>query len=123
MSNRILALAGAAALLLSATAANAESWTRTHEGPNGGSRTVTGNCGDGHCDRTVQSVGPNGGTRTKVGHCGYHGCRHTVTATGPGGKSWSHSAGVARGPFHGYAYRRVTGPAGNTYVGIHRWRR
>jgi uncharacterized low-complexity protein len=120
---KLIALAGVATLLLGTGAANADSWTRTYQGPNGASRTVNGSCGNGSCNRTVTGVGPNGATRTRSGQCSYGKCSYTASGVGPHGRSWSSSGGVVRGPYHGYAYRTVTGPAGQVYARGRVWRR
>lgn len=94
----MMAVAMAAALLLVSDAAGAADWSRSRTGPNGGTRTVTGHCGD-------------------------HSCGRTVEATGPGGRSWSRSSGVVQGPFRSYGYRAVTGPAGRGTAVGRAWRR
>jgi hypothetical protein len=94
------AIAGSAAtlLLLTSGAALAGGWTNSWVGPNGGARYATGQCGPYGCSRQVEVVGPNGET-------------------------WSRSGAVARGPYRGYSYGSVTGPAGNTVVTRRVWRR
>ncbi|WP_137392365.1 hypothetical protein [Rhodoligotrophos defluvii] len=114
--------AGAVALLLTASTAQADSWSRSWIGPNGASRSVSGHCSGGVCDRHVHSVGPDGASRSKTSRCGPYGCSRHVTTTGPGGATWSRSSRVVHGPYRSYRYSRVTGPAGNTYVTRRVWR-
>ncbi|WP_051249182.1 hypothetical protein [Inquilinus limosus] len=87
-----------AGLLLAAGPAAADDWSRSWTGPHGGTRTITGQCGNHACSRSVQ-------------------------ATGPGGRSWSRSGGVVQGPFRSYGYRTVTGPAGRSFPAGRFWRR
>ena len=88
----------ATALLLAAGPAGAEDWSRSWTGPHGGTRTITGQCGN-------------------------HSCSRGVDVTGPRGRSWSRSAGVVQGPFRSYGYRTVAGPAGRGYATGRVWRR
>jgi hypothetical protein len=94
----LTALALAAGCVLTAGPAAANDWSRSWSGPNGGSRTISGECGG-------------------------HSCSRTVDVTGPGGRSWSHSGGVVQGPFRSYGYRTVTGPAGHSAAVGRVWRR
>jgi len=73
--------------------------------------------------RTRSWIGPYGVDRQATVNCGYHGCGYNMQATGPGGQSWSRSGGVVRGPYRGYTYRSVTGPAGNSFATGRWWRR
>jgi len=91
-------MAAATVFLLTAGPAGAEDWSRSWNGPHGGSRTI-------------------------VGQCGSHSCSRTIDVTGPRGRSWSRSAGVVQGPFRSYGYRTVTGPAGRGYAAGRVWRR
>jgi hypothetical protein len=68
-------------------------------------------------------TGPNGGTRSVSGECGGRSCSRTVDVTGPGGRSWSSTGRVVQGPFRSYGYRTVTGPAGHGYTVGRAWRR
>jgi hypothetical protein len=85
-------------LLLSVATAKADSWSRSWTGPYGVERSATGGCG-------------------------YHGCGYNMQATGPNGQTWSRSGGFVQGPVHGYGYRSVTGPQGNTFATGRAWRR
>ncbi|WP_225765975.1 hypothetical protein [Inquilinus sp. Marseille-Q2685] len=98
MMIRLSMAAVAAALLLTAGPAGAEDWSRSWTGPHGGTRTLSGQCGN-------------------------HSCSRTVDVTGPGGRSWSRSSGVVQGPFRSYGYRSVTGPAGRSIAAGRVWRR
>jgi hypothetical protein len=92
------AVAMAAGLLLASGSVSADDWSRSRTGPNGATRTITGQCGG-------------------------HSCSRTVDVTGPGGRSWSRSSGVVQGPFRSYGYRTVTGPAGRGAAVGRVWRR
>jgi hypothetical protein len=97
MRAMILIAAGFAALLLAGTqSTKADSWTRSW-------------------------VGPHGVARSTTVTCGYYGCGYAHHATGPAGKSWSRYGAVAYGPYRGYSYRAVRGPAGNAYVVRRTW--
>jgi hypothetical protein len=74
----------------------------TRTGPDGGIYTSASTCFDGMVDR----------------------CRRSNSATGPGGHGVSGQHYAARGPFYTRSTRSVTGPTGNTVVGVRRiWRR
>lgn len=66
-------------------------------------------------------VGPYGVSRSTTVRCGYRGCGYAHYATGPNGNSWSRAGAVAYGPYRGYSYRAVRGPAGNAYVVRRSW--
>jgi hypothetical protein len=72
-------------------------------------------------------VGPNGGTYSSSATC-FDGfvdrCKRTYSATGPGGKTMSGTTYTARGPYRVRQAGAVTGPDGNSVVGVRRfWRR
>jgi hypothetical protein len=74
----------------------------TRVGPNGGAYSSTSTCFDGVVDR----------------------CKRSFSATGPQGKTVSGKGYAARGPFRVRQAGVVTGPNGNSVVGVRRfWRR
>lgn len=113
----------AVALMFTAGSADADNWSRSWTGPNGGTRFVAGSCANGVCSRSVHAAGPNGATRSRSGQCGYHGCGYSAYGTGPNDQSWSRSGGVVHGPYRSYGYGAMTGPAGHTYAAGRIWRR
>jgi hypothetical protein len=97
---RLIAMTGAtlALVLLAGDTARAETWQRNWTGPYGVDRSATV-------------------------HCGPYGCGYNMHATGPNGATWSRSGGAWAGPYRGFSYRSVTGPAGNSYAVGRAWRR
>lgn len=117
----------AAALMLAAAAppALAEQWERptVHGGELTREVTRDGRVYNGETTR----VGPNGGTYSSNSTC-FDGfvdrCKKSFSATGPEGKTVSGKGYAARGPFRVRQAGALTGPNGNTVVGVRRfWRR
>ncbi len=116
----VLALA-----LLAGSPASAEQWKRPPAQGGELPREVTrdGYVYPGETTRT----GPNGGTYTSSSTChdgvAVNRCKRSFSATGPEGRTWAGERYSARGPYRARSVGRVTGPNGNTVVGIRRhWR-
>jgi hypothetical protein len=114
-----LAMAGAA------SPAAAEEWKRptVHGGELTREVTRDGRVYQGETTR----VGPNGGAYSSSATC-FDGfvdrCKRTYSATGPEGKTVSGKTYTARGPYRVRRAGVVTGPNGNTVLGVRRfWRR
>ncbi len=87
-------LAASAALLVTASAADAGSWTSRWTGPRGGVYEGGGNCFNGACQNSGTFTGPYGGVWRHSGNA------HQVapgqwagerTIVGPGGHTWQNS--------------------------------
>ena len=90
----MLAASAAIALVATAPAAEAGSWTSRWTGPRGGVYQGGGNCFNGACQSSGTFTGPNGGVWRHSGNA------HEVapgqwagdrTITGPGGHTWQNS--------------------------------
>lgn len=73
----------------------------TREGRNGGTYSSSSTCFDGYVDR----------------------CTRSFSATGHDGNTVSGDRYTARGPYRVRQAGVVTGPDGNSVVGVRRWRR
>jgi len=103
---------------------DAAEWSRSTIHGGQMTRSVHGN-GVVYSSETTR-VGPNGGIYTSTAAC-LNGivarCRRSYSAVGPNGQSFSGHRASARGPYRLRSVRSVTGPRGNTAVGVHRrWR-
>ena len=98
---KLIAMTGAALalVLLAGDSARAETWQRNWTGPYGVDRSAT---------VQLRSRMDAGTTCTRPGR------------TAPPGPA---PAELGRGPYRGYSYRSVTGPAGNSYAVGRAWRR
>jgi hypothetical protein len=94
MNAKILFASAALATSLTASAAQAGSWTTRWTGPLGGVYEGSGSCANGACQASGTFTGPQGG----VWH--HQGNAHQVapgqwagerTITGPGGRTWQNS--------------------------------
>ncbi|MBX3581795.1 MAG: hypothetical protein KF810_07875 [Rhizobiaceae bacterium] len=111
-------------ILLAAAPAAAEQWHRptAHGGELAREVTRDGRVYSGQTTRT----GPNGATYSSSSTC-FDGvvnrCRRSFSATGPEGQAWSGERYSARGPYRVRSAGSLTGPNGNTVVGVRRhWR-
>jgi hypothetical protein len=94
MKSAILAALAAFSLTaMTASAADAGSWTTHWTGPAGGVYEGAGSCNDGVCKSSGTFTGPNGGVWRHAGNA------HMVapgqwagegSLTGPGGRTWQH---------------------------------
>jgi hypothetical protein len=111
--------------MAAASPASAEEWKRptAHGGELSRDVTREGYVYYGETTRT----GPNGGSYSSSSTChdgvAVNRCARSFSATGPEGNSWSGERYSARGPYPARSVGSVTGPNGNTAVGIRRhWR-
>ena len=118
-------IAVALAVASAASPAVAEEWKRptAHGGELTREVTRDGRVYQGETTR----VGPNGGTYSSSTTC-FDGvvdrCKRSFSATGPEGKTVSGKGYAARGPYRVRQAGVVTGPNGNSVVGVRRfWRR
>lgn len=108
----------------SVTSAEATEWRRGTVHGGHLSRSIVGN-GLVYSGQTTR-IGPNGGIYTSNSTC-VNGivdrCRRSYSATGPAGRSVSGHRASAHGPYRTRSAGIVTGPRGNSVVGVRRhWR-
>ncbi len=112
-------------MLLALAPAAAEQWKRPTVHGGELTREVTRD-GRVHTGETSRS-GPNGGTYASSSAC-FDGvvdrCKRSFSATGPEGRTWSGDRYSVRGPYRVRSAGVITGPEGNSVVGVRRfWRR
>lgn len=118
-------LVALALFVAAASPAAAAEWKRqtAHGGELSREVTRDGRVYSGETTRT----GPNGGTYSSSSTC-FDGfvdrCKRSFTATGPEGKTVSGKGYAARGPYRVRQAGVITGPHGDSVVGVRRfWRR